>query len=60
MATYNGGQLPANMQIAPKGNPQETFTSGGKTYKVWALTKTGPGGFTTDVTQTNLAGNPVD
>jgi hypothetical protein len=60
LATYNGGELPANLQIAPKGNPQETFTSGGKTYKVWTLTKTGPGGFTTDVTQTNLAGNPVN
>jgi manganese oxidase len=60
LATYNAGQLPANLHLAPKGNPQATFTSGGKTYKLWTLTKTGPGGFTLDVTQTDTAGDPVN
>src|SRR5215471_176323 len=60
LATFNGGQLPANMQITPKGSPQQTFTSGGKTYKLWTLTKTGVGAFTAEVTQTNLANDPVD
>ena len=45
LATYNGGELPGNMHLSPKGNPQQTFTSRGKTYKLWTLTKTGPGGF---------------
>ncbi len=58
--TYNAGQLPSGMSLAPKGSPQQTFTSGGQTYKIWTLTKTGAGGFTADVTQTNLAGNAVD
>lgn len=60
LATYNGGQLPANMHIAPKGNPQQTFTSDGNTYKLWTLSKTGLGAFSVEVTQTNLAGDPVD
>jgi manganese oxidase len=59
-ATYNAGQLPSNMHIAPKGNPQQTFTYKGKTYKLWTLTKTGPGAFSSEVTQTDLAGDPVD
>ena len=49
-----------DMHLSPKGNPQQTFTSRGKTYKLWTLTKTGPGGFSAEVTQTNLAGDPVD
>jgi hypothetical protein len=60
MATYTAGHLPADMTLTPKGSPQETFNFDGKTYKIWALTKTGPGGFTAEVTETNLAGNPVD
>ncbi|MBV9225384.1 MAG: hypothetical protein JOY85_15230, partial [Acidobacteriaceae bacterium] len=59
-ATYNGGQLPPNMTLTPEGNPQQTFTSGGKTYKLWTLQKTGNGAFTAEVTQTNLAGDPVN
>jgi len=59
-ATYTADQLPANMTLAPKGSPQETFTSGGQTYKLWALTRSGAGAFTSEVTETNLAGNPVD
>ena len=58
-ATYNAGALPSGMTLTPKGSPQETFTSSGKTYKVWTLKRTGAGGFTTEVTQTNLAGDPV-
>jgi manganese oxidase len=60
LATYNAGQLPSNMTLTPKGNPQETFTADGQTYKLWTLTKTGPGAFTAEVTETNLAGNPVN
>lgn len=59
-ATYNGGQLPPDMQLTPKGSPQETFTVHGQTYKIWTLTQSGPGGFSAEVTQTNLAGDPVD
>ena len=60
LATYKAGALPANMQLAPKGNPQTTFASGGKTFRVWTLTRTGRGGFSIDVTQTNLGGDPVN
>src|SRR6185312_1840489 len=60
LATYHADALPADMQLTPKGNPQDTFTSGGKTYKLWTLTKTGVGAFTAEVTQVNLAGDPVD
>jgi hypothetical protein len=56
LATYNGGQLPPDMSLTPLAT---TFTSGGQTYQLWTLTKTGPGGFTAEVTQTDLAGNPV-
>ena len=56
-ATYNGGQLPAGMTLTQLA---ATFTSNGQTYKLWTLTKSGPGGFTAQVTQTDLAGNPVD
>ncbi len=56
-ATYNGGQLPPGMTLTPLAT---TFTSNGQTYKLWTLTKSGPGGFTAQVTQTDLAGNAVD
>jgi hypothetical protein len=59
-ATYKANQLPAGMSLAPKGNPQQTFQLNGKTYKVWTLTKSGTGGFTASVTQTDAAENPVD
>lgn len=59
-ATYTANLLPANMKLTPKGNPQQTFSSGGKTYELWTLTKTGAGAFTAEVTQTNLGNDPVD
>jgi hypothetical protein len=60
LATYRSNQLPPNMQLAPKGNPQETFTSDGKTYKLWILTTTGNPSFTTEVTEVNQANDPVN
>lgn len=57
-ATFTAGQLPAGMTLTPKGSPQETFTSGGKTYSVWTASGGGLAG-TVDVTETNLAGDPV-
>src|SRR5215471_817323 len=57
MATYQDGALPGGMTLTATN---QTFTKSGKTYKVWKLKKLGPGGFTSDVTQTNLAGDPVN
>src|SRR5262249_34488781 len=59
-ATYHAGQLPAGVSLAPRGSPQQTFTANGKTYKLWTLRKTGAGAFTSEVIQTDQAGNPVD
>jgi hypothetical protein len=57
MATYQDGALPGGMTLTATN---QTFTKSGKTYKVWKLKKVGPGGFTSEVTQTNLAGDPVN
>jgi plastocyanin len=58
LATYRANALPSNMTLTPE---QQTFVSDGKTYKLWKLvTQTNQGPINTQVTQTNLAGDPVD